>query len=69
MQDSESLSNINKVMQTILPLIQNNPDALNIVDLHKLVKMAFIDGNTFVIVSNVRVPQISTYRIYPADSH
>jgi hypothetical protein len=32
-------------MQTILPLIQNNPYALNIVDLHKLVKMAFIDGN------------------------
>jgi hypothetical protein len=59
MQDSESLSNINKVMQTILPLIQNNPDALNIVDLHKLVKMAFIDGNipSTILKSDKQVEQ------------
>jgi hypothetical protein len=31
MQDSEALVNLNKVIQTVLPLVQNNPDAFPVI--------------------------------------
>jgi hypothetical protein len=45
MQDSEALVNLNKVIQTVLPLVQNNPDAFNIIDMNKLMKMTLESGN------------------------
>jgi hypothetical protein len=36
MQDSEELVNLNKVIQTLLPLVQNDPDAFNVIDMAKL---------------------------------
>ena len=45
MQDSEALVNLNKVIQTVLPLVQNNPEAFNIIDMNKLMKMTLESGN------------------------
>ena len=45
MQDSEELVNLNKVIQTLLPLVQNDPDAFNVIDMAKLTKMALTAAN------------------------
>jgi hypothetical protein len=50
MQDSEELVNLNKVIQTLLPLVQNDPDAFNIIDMNKLTKMALDAANIPSIV-------------------
>jgi hypothetical protein len=36
MQDSRTLVNLNKFIQTVIPLVQNDPDAFNIIDVGKL---------------------------------
>jgi hypothetical protein len=45
MQDSRTLVNLNKFIQTVIPLVQNDPDAFNIIDVGKLMRLALESRN------------------------
>jgi Fe-S cluster biogenesis protein NfuA len=50
MQDSRTLVNLNKFLQTVIPLVQNDPGALNIIDVDKLMRVALESSNIPSIV-------------------
>ena len=64
MQDSRTLVNLNKFIQTVIPLVQNDPDAFNIIDVGKLMRLALESSNipSIVIKSDKQMEQEAEQR-------